>query len=118
MTEIAVRDWSAAVAWYTSILGLELLLKDEAHHFALLGGGTARLALKGDPRSEQTSSTVRLIFRVDDLLSECTRLVAAGVEVGPVEEIARENYHAARLYGPEGTAITLFAWTPQPPHGA
>lgn len=103
--ELAVGDWPAAVAWYRDVLGLPVLLLDEAGRFALLGGAAGRLALKaGEPQP----GSVRLAFEVDDLRAELARLATAGVRPeGPVKASA-EGYTRALLRDPEGYQVCLF----------
>jgi catechol 2,3-dioxygenase-like lactoylglutathione lyase family enzyme len=107
-TELAVADWSAAVAWYRDVLGLEVVLQFEADRFALLRAGGARLALKaGQPEP----GTVRLVFEVDDLTAELDRLARLHVlPEGPVKT-SPEGYWRALLCDPDGHQLTLFQWS-------
>jgi catechol 2,3-dioxygenase-like lactoylglutathione lyase family enzyme len=102
--ELRVRDWSASVVWYRDVLGLELLLHDESHSFALFAAGGARLALKaGEPCPGGSSIT----FEVDDLSAWVERL-GARIE-GPIKS-SPEGYRRALLRDPDGYEITLFEW--------
>ena len=104
--ELAVGDWPAAVAWYRDVLGLPVLLLDEAGRFALLGGDTGRVALKaGEPQP----GSVRLAFRVDDLDAELTRLAACGVTPDGPPKASAEGYTRALLRDPDGYHLCLFA---------
>jgi catechol 2,3-dioxygenase-like lactoylglutathione lyase family enzyme len=106
--ELAVGDWPAAVAWYRDVLGLPLLLLDEAGRFALLGGDAGRVALKaGTPQP----GSVRLAFRVDDLDAELTRLAAYGVTPDGPPKASAERYTRALLRDPEGHQLCLFAFS-------
>lgn len=110
-TEIKVADWPGAVRWYVEILGLRPVLEDAARQFVLLeaGGGGGRLALKAGAASG-VASNVRLVFQVEDVDLERDRLLALGVDVGPVSDDRVEGYRDARLVDPEGMPITLFSW--------
>jgi catechol 2,3-dioxygenase-like lactoylglutathione lyase family enzyme len=110
MTVIRVADWSRALDWYVSKLGLLAVLIDQEHQFALLAAGNGRLALQGDPR-EPASNSARLVFLVPDVDAEYGRLIGLGVEVTSPAENAREGYREIRLHDPEGTPLTLFSWT-------
>jgi catechol 2,3-dioxygenase-like lactoylglutathione lyase family enzyme len=103
--ELSVRDWPGSVAWYRDVLGLGVLLRDEAGAFALLAAGPARLALKqGDP----CPAGVLLAFEVGDLDAWLARLAGLGVwPEGPVKSSA-EGYRRARLRDPDGHAVSLF----------
>jgi catechol 2,3-dioxygenase-like lactoylglutathione lyase family enzyme len=102
--ELAVADWPAAVAWYRDVLGLPVLLLDEAGRFALLGGDAGRVALKA---GEPLPGSVRLAFQVDDLRAELARLAAYGVfPEGPLKGSA-EGYTRALLRDPDGYQLCL-----------
>src|SRR5262245_10604331 len=107
MVELTVADWPAAVAWYRDGLGLRVLLRVEADHFALLGAGPGRVALKqGTPQP----GTVQLTFEVDDLDAELARLAARGVRPERPAEKNPEGYRRAVLRDPDGYRICLFDW--------
>ena len=108
--EIAASDWRLSVNWYVEVLGLSVVLEDEAGRFALLDAGTARIAIKeSGPVAGRKGA--RLVFRVDDLDAERSRLLGLGLAVpDPVDNLA-EGYHEVRLSDPDGTPITLFAWS-------
>jgi catechol 2,3-dioxygenase-like lactoylglutathione lyase family enzyme len=109
--ELAVGDWPAAVAWYRDVLGLPVLLLDEAGRFALLGGDGGRLALKA---GRAQPGSVRLAFRVDDLAAELTRLAACGVTTEGPPKASAEGYTRALLRDPEGYQLCLFAFGSPP----
>jgi predicted enzyme related to lactoylglutathione lyase len=106
LIELAVRDWPAAVAWYTEMLGLPLLQKDEAHRFALLDAGAARLALKeGTP-----AGGVLLAFEVPELETALQRLAERGAQPeGPIK-VSPEGYRRAIFRDPDGYRVSLFDW--------
>ncbi len=100
MTELAVADLDASLAFYRDRLGLPVELLDEANGFALLHTG-GRLALKrGTPGG---GATVHL--EVADLDAELARLgEPAAVKTSD------EGYRRAKLTDPDGYAVVLFAW--------
>jgi catechol 2,3-dioxygenase-like lactoylglutathione lyase family enzyme len=110
--ELAVGDWPAAVAWYRDVLGLPVLLLDEAGRFALLGGDAGKVALKaGTPQP----GSVRLAFRVDDLGAELTRLAACGVTPDGPPKASAEGYTRALLHDLDGYQLSLFALSSRRP---
>lgn len=104
MTELAVADFAASLAWYRDRLGLRVLLLDGPNGFALLQGPDGgRLALKaGVPHP----GGVTVHFEVADLGAELARL---GVPDAPVKA-SPEGYRRAILRDPDGYAVGLFAW--------
>lgn len=106
--ELAVSDWDGAVRWYQEVLGLEVVLRDDAARFALLSAGTARLALKG---AAAPAAGALLAFEVQGLDDWVNRLEKYGVGMeGPVKA-SPEGYRRAKVRGPEGVAVTLFEWS-------
>ena len=102
MTEIAVRDFDASVAWYRDRLGLRVELLDAPNRFALLRGSAGgRLALKGGPGGR---SGVVFHFEVGNLDAELRRLGVEGAEV----KVSPEGYRRAIIHDPDGNAVTLF----------
>src|SRR4051794_6565823 len=107
--ELTVADWPAAVAWYREVLGLEVLLRVEADHFALLRAGTSRLALKqGSPQP----GTVQLTFEVDDLPATLAQLTTRGILPEAPLKHSQEGYRRALFRDPDGYSICLFDWGP------
>lgn len=109
MTELHTADPDRIARWYAEVLGLRILLRDEPKGFVLLeapGGG--RLALK---RSDEGRRGCRLVFQVDDPDADRVRLQGLGVSVSEPSDNTEEHYREVRLVDPEGTPITLFAWS-------
>lgn len=115
LVEIRTADWPRSVTWYRSALGLETSMDDPAHRFALFSAGPGRIALKGGGASAPGREAVRLTFLVPDVDAERARLTAAGVAVGEPIDNPAEGYREVRLHDPDGTPISLFAWTGPPP---
>ena len=115
LVEVRTADWPRAVTWYRSTLGLEPLMDDPAHHFAMFSAGPGRIALKGGSTPASGREAVRLTFLVPDLDAERARLLAAGVALlGEPIDNPVEGYREVRLVDPDGTPISLFAWTGKP----
>ena len=94
--------------FYEEVLGLEVLMRDERGQFALLGAGSARLALKG---GESGGEGVLLAFEVDELERWLDRLASLGVSCEGEVKASAEGYRRAKLRDPEGHGISLFEWT-------
>lgn len=105
--ELAVTDWPRAVAWYTKVLHLPLLLRDEANGFALLAAGAGRLALKV---GEARPGTTLMTFEVADLPKALHWLQERGVAVEEGLKGSSEGYHRVIIRDPDGHRICLFAW--------
>lgn len=100
MSEFGVTDLTAAVNWWSSLLGVRPAKVDEVNGFALFEPSGGRVALKpGGP----TRGTVH--FQVDDLLGELHRLFVSS-EVKQSDE----GYRRAKLHDPDGNVVVLFEW--------
>ncbi len=104
MTELAVRNLPAAVAWYRDVLGLVLKLLDEATGFALLECDGGRLALKVGG----VGGGVTLHFRVADLDGELARLAGHGVVPDRPPIVSNEGYREAFVRDADGYRVGLF----------
>jgi catechol 2,3-dioxygenase-like lactoylglutathione lyase family enzyme len=108
MAELAVSDFAASVSWYREVLGLRVLLTDEANAFALLQGEAGgRVALKA---GRPVPGGVTLHFEVHDLGGELAHLSAAGVRVETPPVQSAEGYREAFVRDPDGYAVGLFEW--------
>ncbi len=110
LVEFRVSDWAQSVSWYRDMLDLKVLLVDEEHQYSLLEAGPGRIALKTSVVG-QDRSAMRITFRVDDIEEVRARLVDLGVEVSSTITNANEGFSEVRLIDPDGTPITIFAWT-------
>ncbi len=108
MIELTVADWPMSVDWYQCVLGLSIVLRDEATHFALLEAGTARIAIKaGQPLPGSTLLT----FEVADLTADLARLGSLGIAIESGTKHSTEGYQRLLLRDPDGHRLCLFAWT-------
>ena len=107
MTELAVADLAAAVAWYGHLFATPPTLLDTPNGFALFDVSGGRVALK--VRSPAGGGTVH--FRVNDLAAELRRL-GSDAEV----KASDEGYRRAKLTDGDGNAVVLFEWIAVPPH--
>jgi hypothetical protein len=110
MAEVRVADFGRSLRWYQDTLGLSAVLLDEPNRFALLEAGATGVALK-EGNGFEPGSNVRLLFVVEDLDGEHERLSALGVGPGPIRENPSEMYREFRVSDPDGTPVTLFAWS-------
>ena len=112
MTVVRVTDWSTLVPWYIDTLGMQPVLVDAEHEFALLAAGDGRLGFKGIKSNctvhERTK--VRFVFQVADVDTERERLTAKGVVVSAPFDNRDEGFREVRLHDPEGNSLTMFAW--------
>lgn len=114
---IQVREFDAAVSWYTEKLGLEVVVLEADDRFCLLGTGGAMLGLASDhPEYSQGRSENRIApgFQVEDLEATLEKLRASGVRVDPVIDGGEENYRLARIFDPEGNRLHLYCYTTGP----
>jgi catechol 2,3-dioxygenase-like lactoylglutathione lyase family enzyme len=105
--ELTVRELARSLAWYSDVLGLEVLLHDEGRRWVMLAAGRARLALK---EGEMAEGGTLVAFEVDDLAAWVKRLRAKGVETEGESATSAEGYRRMRLRDPDGHAISLFEW--------
>ena len=113
LVTIQVRNWAAALQWYTEVLGLPILTSDEADGFCIFGTEGAALTLASDhPDQAAGTEENRLApaFRVADLDGTLNRLKSVGVRVDPVIDGEGEFYRLARIYDPEGNRLHLYCY--------
>jgi predicted enzyme related to lactoylglutathione lyase len=110
---IQVGDWKGALRWYTEVLGLEVVVAEDADQFCLLSTGAAMLALTvGHPAYREMQAENRLApgFEVGDLDATLDRLRSAGVKVDAVIDGDGEGYRLARIWDPEGNRLHLYCY--------
>ncbi len=109
--ELTVADWPRSLGWYTSVLELPLLLRDDAGHFALLQAGSTRIALKA---GQPNPGTVLLTFEVRSLDAALQALAKHGVTPSGLIKTSPEGYRRALIRDPDGYRLSLFEWLAPP----
>ena len=109
---VFVTDWERALGFYTGVLGLELVLRDDDHGWAQLGTGAAQLAIERvDPDHADADGLVgRFVgvsLAVNDLHALYETLGERGVEFTAPPETQPWGGVLAHLRDPEGNVITL-----------
>jgi catechol 2,3-dioxygenase-like lactoylglutathione lyase family enzyme len=113
LVTIQVRNWTAAVQWYTEVLGLPIVTSDEDDGFCMLGTDGAALALASDHLDQAVGTEQNRLapaFRVADLDGTLDRLRSLGVKVDPHIDGEDEGYRLARIYDPEGNRLHLYCY--------
>jgi catechol 2,3-dioxygenase-like lactoylglutathione lyase family enzyme len=119
VVRVWVRDWEAAVRFYTETLGLPLAFKDPDMGWAQLATGQAQLAIERfcdeDASPEERALVGRFVgvsLAVDDIYAVHRDLSEKGVEFVAPPEVMPWGGVLANLRDPEGNVITL-AGTPK-----
>ena len=110
---ILVKDWPAAVQWYTTRLGLEIVYKEDDDQWTQLSfpDGGAKLALyRAD--SVDLSGRNRCIpdILVDDLEATVAELKRRGIEFRGDIRGGDEGFRIITLLDPEGNELQLYEW--------
>jgi len=98
-----VSNLEVARSFYTEALGFQEAYVDEEDRWARLVRGETEVAL-AEGKPENSEAVVSL--DVEDVRAEAERLRAAGVEVGPVVEIAA-TIRLLDVYDPDGNRLQL-----------
>ena len=110
IVEVLVRDWPAAVRWYTETLCLKLIFQNGDDRWAMLSfaDGGPTLALFGSDGVEPGGASRCLPdILVDDLDAAMAELKAKGVEFrGEVRD--GEGYRITTLVDPEGNELQIY----------
>jgi catechol 2,3-dioxygenase-like lactoylglutathione lyase family enzyme len=110
-----VDDVDAAVAFYTELLGFELVMRP-APQFAMLARGDLRLLLNAptgpDGRVPEPGGWNRFQLEVSDLDAEVARLRAAGATFRNVIVVGRGGDQVL-LDDPAGNCVELFEPSPR-----
>lgn len=111
LVSLRVRDWPAAVAWYTDKLGLTV---EGAHDdpFCMMSfpEGDTFLALDGtNPVAEAKGNCIPSIL-VDDLPQTVSELTRRGVTFSRDLEENDEGYRMATLVDLEGNPVNLYEY--------
>jgi lactoylglutathione lyase len=118
---VTAEDYDEALRFYRDVLGLperEEVIAGEGGRVAILHAGEATLEL-ADPRQaefidevevgERVAGHVRIAFGVDDSARATRELEAAGARVLAEPRLTPWGSLNARLEGPAGLQLTLFA---------
>ena len=112
MVTVQVRDFDAAVAWYTDVLGLSASSLEPGEFCMLVPAGSEgpALALATDHPDRITSRPGigwAPILIVDDFDATVAELRQRGVTFDADEEGADEGYRLVRILDPEGNPIGI-----------
>jgi catechol 2,3-dioxygenase-like lactoylglutathione lyase family enzyme len=113
LVTIQVRNWKAAVRWYTETLGFEVAVSEVDDQFCLLTTRAAHLALAADHPEQSASTTENRVapaFQVGDLDATLNRLRSEGVTIDPIIDGGSEGYRLARIWDPEGNRLHLYCY--------
>ncbi len=108
-----VRNWLAAVRWYSEVLGLKIGPYEEDHRFCMLRTpqGDTMLALASDhPEFAASGGENRCApsILVEDLDATLADLRAKGVRIDPKLDAEGEGFRLARIWDPEGNRLNLY----------
>ena len=101
LVTIQVRDWKAAVRWYSETLGFEVEALEEDDQFCMLSTGAAVLALAADHAEQSASVSENRVapgFQVADLDATLKMLRRRGVKTDGVIDGDGEGYQLARIW--------------------
>lgn len=105
-----VADLAAARAFWTEVIGLEVLVEDGDY---LRVGGAGGFAMGIERAAAGEAPQVEIVVRVTDVDAMYQRLISAGVECeGPPREMPWGARHVW-LRDPEGRPISIFS-SPDP----
>ena len=110
---IVVRDWPAAVAWYTEKLGLRVLYREDDDQWCQLAfpAGGANLALLGNPRVDIAAGNRCLPdILVDNLDAAVRELRERGVPFKGNIRGGDEGFRIATFVDPEGNELQIYEW--------
>ena len=102
------RGMDAAIAFYTDVLGLELVRRS-GNGWAELGAGEARLALHATDASHPPSSGT-VVFRVDDLDDAISTLRRRGAVFDAQEAEVPGVGRFATFHDPDGNPLQLIEY--------
>ena len=111
---VFVRDWDAAVRFYTETLGIPLAFRNDDIGWAELDTGEGRLALErldaDDPEAGSlVGRFVGVSLAVPDVHAAHAELTERGVEFVGAPEIQPWGGVLAHLRDPEGNVLTLLS---------
>ena len=102
-----VRDWRAAVRFYTEALGFKLVHSVDEDRWAMLElpDGETRIGLLGGDGGPRPN------VRCDDLAATVDELKRRGVRVTEDLRVSAKGYRVATVVDPEGNELQLYDWT-------
>lgn len=77
--EIQVRDWAGMMKWYHSVLGLEILAREDDDKFAMLGNEGSIVALVQVDEVSGTPGNIMPYWRVENIENVVEKLTSSGV---------------------------------------
>jgi catechol 2,3-dioxygenase-like lactoylglutathione lyase family enzyme len=112
MVTVQVRDFDAAVAWYSDVLGLSVLSLEPDEFCMLVPSGSQGTALAlatdhPDRISSRPGTGWAPTLVVDDFDATVTELRQRGVTFDAEEEGSDEGYRLVRVLDPEGNPIGI-----------
>ena len=108
------RNVAAAVEFYASLLGLEVLEKVDWENRTVYArlkspGGDGTIAIHGLPPGEELhTGGVRLYFEVKNLERFCKRLEASGVKLSKPPKVMPWGWKHAYLDDPDGHEVSVY----------
>lgn len=103
-----VSDLDRAIAFYTTILGLQLVSRDVVARFRI-GGVLFELVPTTEPDVLSGNGNARLTLAVDKIEAAAQRLRTKGVSVSEVRQVS--NGRLASLKDPDGNELVLWQHT-------
>ncbi len=108
--ELQVKNWEEMVEWYSSILDLKVMVREDDHRFALLRGESgAMLGLFWVENPTQGSNRFILYFRTDNLENTVNDLKVKAVNIGKIQ--IQHWGKQAKIKDPEGNECYLYEET-------
>ena len=77
--EIKVNNWEAMLKWYSEVLGLTIIGKEDDDRFALLSTGGTMIGLIEERKIVKNPQHITPYWKVDNLEREVTRFLQEGV---------------------------------------
>ena len=112
--ELRTTRWPAMLRWYSTALGLPVLLQSEENRYALLEAGDSKLTLLGRDKVDLPSGRFSLAFEVGNLPQVLRQLMNA--ESRPSQpRVDAEGYAEFTVKDPDGNRVRVFQWVEEEP---